>query len=119
MKSPTQQPASPASDETTCSALECALALADRGSQHDGDSTEWIAAAWRMSDHCEGREDVTEAAARILAAEYRKAFAVLESIEEIYIDGCDTYEDWKAMGELARGYFLPTNDRDEPQPSKT
>lgn len=72
-----------------------------------------------MSDHCEGREDVTEAAARILAAEYRKAFAVLESIEEIYIDGCDTYEDWKAMGELARGYFLPTNDRDEPQPSKT
>jgi chromosome segregation ATPase len=26
----------------------------------------------------------------------------LERIEEIFVDGCDTYEDWKAMGEIAR-----------------
>lgn len=73
------------------SALECALALVDRGGQHDGDNAKWIAAA------------------RILAEEYRKAFTVLESIEEIYMDGGDTYEDWKAMGGLARGYFLLPN----------
>lgn len=80
------------------SALECALALVDRGGQHDGDSAEWIAVA------------------RILAAEYRKAFSVLESIEGIYMDGCDTYEDWKAMGELARGFFLPPNVKNPTTP---
>jgi len=26
----------------------------------------------------------------------------VERIEEIFVDGCDTYEDWKAMGEIAR-----------------
>jgi hypothetical protein len=34
--------------------------------------------------------------------------ATLEAIEERYIDGSDTYEDWRAMGELARS-FLSAN----------
>jgi hypothetical protein len=26
-------------------------------------------------------------------------------IEEIFIDGCDTYEDWKSMGQIARTFL--------------
>lgn len=41
-----------------------------------------------------------------LAAEYRKALSVIEAIDERRVDGCDAYEDWKFMGELARDYLL-------------
>ncbi len=30
------------------------------------------------------------------------AETALHTIEEIYVDGCDTYEDWKRMGTIAR-----------------
>lgn len=33
------------------------------------------------------------------------AITALLKIDEIFIDGCDTYEDRKAMGEIARGFF--------------
>ena len=36
------------------------------------------------------------------------AIAALMIIEERYIDGCDTYEDWKFMGDTAR-IFLSEN----------
>jgi hypothetical protein len=36
------------------------------------------------------------------------AIAALESIEARYTDGCDTYEDWKFMGDTARD-FLAAN----------
>jgi len=62
-----------------------------------------------MCAHCEGPEDVNLAAARIIAAEYRKVLAVIEAIEERYTDGDDTYEDWRAMGELARDALIPPN----------
>ena len=96
----------------TCSALDAALALADfgpcRGAERPQD---WINVAGPMCAHCEGVEDVNLAAARIIAAEYREALAVIESIEERYIDGCDTYEDWKFMGQTASDYLLPPNVR--------
>lgn len=38
-----------------------------------------------------------------------EALAVIEAIEERYIDGCDTYEDWRFMGQAARDYLLPPN----------
>lgn len=31
-----------------------------------------------------------------------KMIAALQRIEEIYCDGEDTYDDWRAMGEIAR-----------------
>ena len=97
-------------DATTCSALDAALALVDfgpcKGSERPQD---WINVAGPMCAHCEGVEDVNLAAARIIAAEYRKALAVIEAIEERYIDGSDTYEDWKFMGSSARDYLIPPN----------
>ena len=33
------------------------------------------------------------------------ALAVISAIEERYIDGCDTYEDWKFMGDTARAFL--------------
>lgn len=93
-----------------CSALDAALSLVDfgpcRGAERPQD---WINVAGPMCAHCDGVEDVNLAAARIIAAEYRKALAVIEAIEERYIDGCDTYEDWKFMGSSARDYLLPPN----------
>jgi hypothetical protein len=44
------------------------------------------------------------------AQEMDKALAVIKSIEERYIDGCDTYDDWKFMGQAARDYLLPPNN---------
>ena len=99
------------SNAPPCSALDAALALVDfgpcRGAERPQD---WINVAGPMCAHCDGVEDVNLAAARIIAAEYRKALAVIEAIEERYIDGCDTYEDWKFMGSSARDYLLPPND---------
>lgn len=37
------------------------------------------------------------------------AITALSDIEERYIDGCDTYEDWKFMGTAARQFFFPEN----------
>jgi hypothetical protein len=90
------------------SAVDAALALVDfgpcRGAEHPQD---WINVAGPMRAHCEGVEDVNLAAARIIAAEYRKALAIIETIEERYIDGWDTYEDWRFMGQTARDYLFP------------
>ena len=50
-------------------------------------------------------QDALEATARILAAEYRRALAALLAIEERYIDGSDTHDDWRFMGTIARDYL--------------
>ena len=51
-----------------------------------------------------------------LERERDSAIATIVAIEEIYIDGCDTYEDWKAMGELARAaLILPNAEATVPQ----
>lgn len=33
------------------------------------------------------------------------AMSAISTIEERYIDGCDTYEDWKFMGDTARTFL--------------
>jgi hypothetical protein len=38
----------------------------------------------------------------LLAREVIRLRMALEEIERIYVDGDDTHEDWKAMGEIAR-----------------
>ena len=38
------------------------------------------------------------------------AINALMKIEEIFIDGCDTYEDWKSMGEIARTFLEKTHE---------
>jgi hypothetical protein len=38
--------------------------------------------------------------------ERNAAIAALMTIEERYIDGCETYEDWKFMGDTARAFLL-------------
>ena len=48
--------------------------------------------------------DMTEHA-RKLERERNSAIAALMAIEERYIDGCDTYEDWKFIGGIARSFF--------------
>ena len=39
---------------------------------------------------------------RLIDRDLSNARSVIEAIEERYIDGCDTYEDWKFMGDTAR-----------------
>lgn len=36
--------------DTTCSALDCALALLACGTQHGGNNAEWMEAAWKIAD---------------------------------------------------------------------
>ena len=39
---------------------------------------------------------------------WKKAEDALMKIEEIFIDGDDTYEDWKSMGQIARTFLEKT-----------
>lgn len=39
-----------------------------------------------------------------------EAINALMKIEEIFIDGCDTYEDWKSMGQIARTFLENTHE---------
>lgn len=52
----------------------------------------------RMPDNINQRD---KANARLIAAAPELLDAMM-AIEERYIDGCDTYEDWKFMGDTAR-----------------
>lgn len=101
------EPTSPAFHAASCSALDDALALIALGPQRSANSLEWYRVSLEMCEHCQGSENVVEASARIVTAEYRKAMAVIEAIEERYIDGCDTYKDWKFMGDTARAFLEP------------
>ncbi len=94
--------------------LRDALALVDFGPcrSHPAPS-QWLMVSAPMCAHCVGIENVDQAAGRIIAAEYRRLEAVLEAIEEIYVDGCDTYEDWKAMGDLARAAIRHNESSDD------
>jgi hypothetical protein len=49
--------------------------------------------------------DIVGVVARKLERERDAAIAVISAIEERYIDGCDTYEDWKFMGDTARAFL--------------
>lgn len=49
--------------------------------------------------------DELDVTCRRMECELGKAIATIESIAERYIEGCDTYEDWKFMGESARAYL--------------
>ena len=44
------------------------------------------------------------------------AMSAISTIEERYIDGCDTYEDWKFMGDTART-FLEENTQAQVRPA--
>lgn len=89
-----------------CSALDCALALLACGTQHGGNNAEWLEAAWKMADHCKGREDVTEAALRVVAESrewYRHRMDMLARLQKRMRDPerqlvCDI---------LANGQLLP------------
>ena len=96
-------------DEMT-SLLRSAICIAER----EGSETNWMGFA--ASIRKLGLSGVTARNYRQAntAIEARReadaeALAVIEAIEERYIDGCDTYEDWRFMGQAARDYLLPPN----------
>ena len=47
------------------------------------------------------------------------AVRIIAQIEERYIDGCDTYEDWKFMGDTARAFLSENADVDATADEKT
>jgi hypothetical protein len=69
-----------------CASLNLALALHDVGSQHEADPIKWTDAAFALSDHCIGREDVTDAALRIVVDAYRNTLAILASPSSVHIN---------------------------------
>ena len=84
-------------------------------------------AGWQRADQSEaerdearnalkpgGMLDIIDRAAHDRAAAIRErdeAIRIIEQIEERYVDGCDTYEDWKFMGGLARNFLFPENEK--------
>jgi hypothetical protein len=60
---------------------------------------------------------VTADFARQLERERDEALTALMEIEEIFVDGSDTYEDWKSMGTIARK-FLSENVQGDGSPSQ-
>ena len=47
------------------------------------------------------------ATSRRMERERDAAVRIIAQIEERYIDGCNTYEDWKFMGNAARNFLYP------------
>lgn len=86
--------------------VEAALNVADTARTRD--EKLWLAACGEMEQHRKKHETSVEASYRILAAEYRRAHVALLTIEERYIDGCVTLDDYLFMGNTARGYFDAT-----------
>ncbi len=66
--------------------------------------------AFEATQHPSCRFPVVLCKMRKLERERNAAIAALSSIEERYIDGCDTYEDWKFMGGIARSFFEENAD---------
>jgi hypothetical protein len=72
-----------------CSALADALALVDFGPCKDAERPQdWINVAGPMCAHCDGTEDVNLAAARIIAAEYRKLHEWIELAAPVMESAC-------------------------------
>ncbi len=109
---PIQQPNSPASDETPCSPAsevdtapdqwrsQCLVARIQRDE------------ALKSAEHAKAYKRMIKFDNQKLKRQLAAAMSVISTIEERYIDGCDTYEDWKFMGDTARA-FLEENDQVE------
>ena len=67
------------------------------------------------------KDDLTHYSARLLIfvenieRKRDKALAALSAIDERYIDGHDTYEDWHFMGKTARDFLSENSEDGEPQ----
>ena len=59
------------------------------------------------------------ATSRRMERERDAAVRIIAQIEERYIDGCDTYEDWKFMGDTARAFLSENADVDATADEKT
>lgn len=71
---------------------------------------QWARASQLMTHH-----------ARQLERERDAALTALLEIEEIFVDGSDTYEDWKSMGTIAREFLsenVQGDGRREPAPPR-
>jgi hypothetical protein len=72
-----------------CCALVDALALVEFGPCRDAARPQdWMAVASPMCQHCEGTEDVNFAAARILAAEYKRLSAWIKDAAPVLESAC-------------------------------
>ena len=90
--------------------LECALALVEI--PKDATSGEVWDAYEAMDTHCLQGETMDDAAARILASEYRRARTCIEAIKAAYDEGNEFYPDHiERMGELAEKYLNENNSQ--------
>jgi len=62
--------------------------------------------------------DIVAAKARSLERQRDAAKATLDRIDEIYIDGENTHDDWKAMGELARNFSFDKGTEDDAEKTR-
>jgi len=66
----------------------------------------------RLGGHASSKLDGEYGLAAATMSGYDRLVSALEQIEDAYVDGDDTYESWKAMGEIARdtlGGYLPSS----------
>ena len=88
----------------------------------DTPETDAAFAAWKARGQTE-TASVWSLAAR-MERERDAALRVIEQIEDRYIDGWDTYDDWRFMGQTARNFILienthvPTNHSKPSEPSR-
>ena len=64
--------------------------------------------ALKSAEHAKAYKRVMKLDNQKMKRKLAAAMNVISAIEERYVDGCDTYEDWKFMGDAARA-FLSAN----------
>lgn len=81
-----------------------------------GEVTEQRDEALKSAEHAKAYKRVMKLENRNLRQQLAVAMSAISTIEERYIDGCDTYEDWKFMGDTART-FLEENSQAQARPA--
>lgn len=72
------------------------------------ENTELMELQRRLHDSHESADNLRARIAELVDENARLRDA-LECIESIFVDGSDTYEDWKAMGGIARDILANTS----------
>lgn len=75
----------------------------------NAEACQWEDVRLRLKGHPESRLDGENGLAAVTMRGFEKMLTALERIEEIYCDGRNTHDDWRAMGELARQALHPAN----------
>ena len=113
-------------DEAPLDAPNCSPSSAQKYENRGGEIWEWDGQKWRELFSSDAIQRIEYYERKIASTERQlnAIIAVMDAIEERYVDGFATYEGWKFMGDAARSILSenvkspPTGDPASPNSNK-